>query len=371
MSISRKGGRLVIRDLGSKNGSYVDGERVVDSIGRPSDEPPRVVRFGSTLALFVPDIAPFLDEGVTVKEQVVVGPALRRVLLSIEAFARTDKTIHLVGETGVGKELGARAYHAALGNASRPFVAVNCAAVPPTIAERLLFGAKRGAYSGADTDTEGFVQAAHGGTLFLDEVAELDATLQAKLLRVLETGEVARLGATRTERVDLRVCTATNVDLRERVAAGTFRRDLYYRLGRPSVTIPPLRERPEEIPYLVHLALANVDPAIRAHPELVDECLRRPWPGNVRELIVEARCAAQLALVSGHRVVRSSTLAVTAGRALVASGERSDAEQALPALEDSVVDAALDVSAGNVSEAARRLGIHRAKLRRVLQKRGK
>ena len=148
------------------------------------------------------------------------------------------------GESGSGKELASASFsRAASRGGASPFIGVNCAAVPAGLAERLLFGARKGAFSGATGDVQGYIQAADGGTLFLDEVAELDLRVQAKLLRVLETREVLPLGATRAERVELRVCVAAHADLAEQVTAGRFREDLYYRVGRPVVRIPPLRER--------------------------------------------------------------------------------------------------------------------------------
>jgi transcriptional regulator with PAS, ATPase and Fis domain len=256
--------------------------------------------------------------------------------------------------------------------ASAPFVAVNCAAVPEGLAERLLFGARRGAYSGAATDQAGYIQAADGGTLFLDEIAELDLRVQAKLLRVLETREVLPLGATRPEPVELRVCVAAHANLREEVRAERFREDLYYRVGRPEVLIPPLRERVDELSWLIAAEVARVDPALKVSVRLVEACALRPWPGNVRELLGEARRAAHRALSAGKAEVGEEELALEAGERLSDRPAKDPgAEARIITLQDdeTKIAAALAESGGNVTQAARTLGVHRNQLRRWLSKR--
>jgi transcriptional regulator with PAS, ATPase and Fis domain len=186
--------------------------------------------------------------------------------------------------------------------------------VPQNLAEALLFGARRGAYSGA-TDAEGYVAAADGGTLFLDEVAELDLIVQAKLLRVLETREVLALGATRPKAVRFRLCSASHRDLRDEVTSGRMREDLYFRLGRPELTLPPLRRRPEEVAFLLETEARKVAPGLGVHVSLVEACLLRPWPGNIRELLVETRAAAQTALLRGAPRVEARHLSPLAGHA--------------------------------------------------------
>lgn len=229
-----------VTDLDSRNGTFVGGLRVVDK--RSSLEPP-LLRVGRCLLWAVSDVRPFRG-GVTLEPSgVVLGGLLRRAWAEIELLGRSGHTLCLRGESGSGKELAARAFHELHGATAAPFVGVNCAAIPEGLAERLLFGARKGAFSGATGDVQGYIKAADGGTLFLDEVAELDLRVQAKLLRVLETREVLPLGATRAESVELRVCVASHADLAAQVAAGKFREDLYYRLGRPVVVIPPLRQR--------------------------------------------------------------------------------------------------------------------------------
>jgi transcriptional regulator with GAF, ATPase, and Fis domain len=269
-------------------------------------------------------------------------------------------------------------------------VAVNCAAIPHAIAERLLFGAKRGAYSGA-ADAPGYVQEADGSTLFLDEIAEIDPQVQAKLLRVLESHEVLPLGASKPHKVDVAFCSATNKDLRALVAAGMLREDLYFRIGRPAVALPALRNRPEEIPALIAHQLAALSPAPTAHVSLVEQCLLRPWPGNVRELLTEVHAAAHAALADGGRV-EARHLAATAGS--VFGGAMPDARPAPPERPTPVppgpapldgprrrpprddaewrqrIEESLRANAGNVAGTARALGLHRTQLRRLLERYG-
>ena len=306
------GGRFTVHDLGSRNGTAVDGQRIH---GAHTSASARVLRAGGTVALLCADIRPFLT-GVSVSDELVMGPALRAAWDAIGRAARSTSTLHVSGESGTGKELAARAFHQRGPRARGPFVAVNCAAIPEGVAERLLFGARKGAYSGAASDADGYLQAAHDGTLFLDEIAELHLTVQAKLLRVLETREVLALGAAQPRPVNLSVCSATHRELRAEVAAGRLRADLYFRIGRPDVALPPLRERLEEIPWLIARELGRADAALTAQAAFVESCLLRPWPGNLRELLAEVRSAAQQALAAGSAEVTEQHLAPQAGRAL-------------------------------------------------------
>ncbi|HWO19587.1 MAG TPA: sigma 54-interacting transcriptional regulator, partial [Kofleriaceae bacterium] len=251
-----------------------------------------------------------------------------------------------------------------------------------------LFGAKRGAYSGAVTDAPGYVEEAEGSTLFLDEIAELESQVQAKLLRVLESQEILPLGAARPRKIDFALCSATNKDLRALVSAGALREDLYYRIGRPAVMLPALRNRPEEIPAIIAQQLAALTPAPAAHVSLVEQCLLRPWPGNVRELITELRAAVHAALADGNRV-EARHLAPTAGSVLgsampEARSAPSDPGLLVPPAQEGSkrratrddeewrqrIEAALRAHTGNVAATARALGLHRTQLRRMLERYG-
>ena len=351
-------GRFHVRDLASRNGTFVDGAAAPDG---PVPDGARLIRVGDTLLVLRDDAQPFVGAVVRLDDDAIVGPLLQAVHDEIASIAHSAEVLCLLGETGAGKEVAARAFHAASPAARGPFVAVNCASIPAALAERLLFGARKGAYSGADSDVQGLVQAADGGTLFLDEIVELPADVQAKLLRVIETRQVTPLGATQPRTVQMRLLSAGHADLRAAVAAGRFREDLYYRVARPMVSVPALRERLEDIPWLVQSVLARAEPGLTAHVSLVEQAMLRPWPGNVRELRAEIAEAARRAARAGEELVRSSHLDPAAGMPLVALEGRGATR-----LEAAGVEAALREARGNVTEAARRLRLHRNQLRRWL-----
>jgi transcriptional regulator with GAF, ATPase, and Fis domain len=223
------------------------------------------------------------------QEIVGSGPAIKKVLQQVEQVARTTSSVLLMGETGSGKELVARAIHRLSLRQKKPLITVNCASLPPSLIESELFGREKGAFTGALTRQAGRFEIADGSTLFLDEIGELPLELQGKLLRVLEEGRFERLGSTRTIRVDVRVIAATHRDIKKEAALGNFREDLYYRINVFPIEIPPLRERAEDIPLLVW-AFVNefserMGKKIRTVTRKTIESLQRyPWPGNVREL---------------------------------------------------------------------------------------
>ncbi len=217
------------------------------------------------------------------------NPAFQSILTMAAKAARTDTTILITGETGTGKELLAQEIHRLSRRASRPFVVVNCAALSETLLESELFGHARGAFTGADQAKPGFFEIANGGTIFLDEIGDVSPTFQLKLLRVLQQGEYNRVGDTRVYHTDVRVLAATNQNLSDAVRAGRFRADLYYRLNVVHLHLPPLRERKDDIPALVHFFLQKCSqrlnrPAPRLSPEALQLLERHDWPGNVREL---------------------------------------------------------------------------------------
>ncbi len=381
--VALQGSRFLVTDLGSQNGTACDGAPISPNV---PVEVERVIRIGDSLIGVCQAVLPLLEKGVRIDNGMVLSPALQDLLATIKQAAQFGETLHITGESGTGKELFARAFHEHGPQRKGPFVPVNCAAIPQSLAERLLFGARRGAYSGAHADAEGYVQAAAGGTLFLDEVGDLDLNVQAKLLRTLESREVLPLGANRPQAIgELHLCSATNKDLKAQVAAGAFREDLYYRIGRPMVAIPPLRKRTEEIPWLIDAVLRRTTSAPPVHTSLVEACLLLPWPGNVRELLVEVRSAAQSATFQRCPRVESRHLPAGAGTFLHASsdsiGEQisspppvshppAAAPKALDPAEHARLEAALRQNRGNVSGAARSLGIHRTQLRRLLERHG-
>ncbi len=337
-----------VDDLNSRNGTRVDG---VALKGSRTFSGPKVVTVGNSLLWLLPDGHHLLGRAVEVRAQHVLGPSMQTTWEAIRRIAEVSQTLHLLGESGTGKELAARHFHACVAP-DGPFIAVNCAGIPEGIAERLFFGARKGAFSGADRDAEGYLQAADRGTLFLDEIGELEPQVQAKLLRVLETREVLPLGANRGVEVHFKLCSATHRELRDEVANGDFREDLYFRLGRPVVTLAPLRERLEEVPWLLTRAIGPVQVS------LVEACSLRAWPGNVRELQIEVRSA--LAAAAGTKV-GAEHLAADAGRRLEPAAAKT---QLAP--DDAQIRQALASNAGNVSAAARALKLHRTQLRRWL-----
>jgi formate hydrogenlyase transcriptional activator len=224
-------------------------------------------------------------------EQTIVGSsdALKYVLFRIDQVSPTNATVLLLGETGTGKGLIARSIHEHSSRRHRSFVVVDCGALPASLIESELFGRERGAFTGAHTSQAGRFEVANGGTLFLDEIGELPLELQPKLLRVLQSGQIERLGSTRTAKVDVRVVAATNRNLAEEVRCGRFRRDLFYRLNVFPVTVPALRERREDLPALVHHLIDRLSrqlgkPIARIAPGTMRAVERHDWPGNIREL---------------------------------------------------------------------------------------
>jgi transcriptional regulator with GAF, ATPase, and Fis domain len=235
----------------------------------------------------------YLREEIKLKSvhEEIIGrsQAMKQVLVQVEQVARTDTTVLILGETGTGKELLAQAIYRLSSRANMPLVKVNCASLPPTLIESELFGREKGAYTGALTRMIGRFEVADGATLFLDEIGEVPQEVQSKLLRVLEEGRFERLGSTSTKKVDVRVIAATNRNLATEVGEGKFRRDLYYRLNVFPIAVPPLRERPEDIPLLAWAFVKQFEKQMGKRIDHIprknmEALLKHPWPGNAREL---------------------------------------------------------------------------------------
>ncbi len=291
-------GRWHVQDLGSSNGTYVDGRRLT---GAGAFEAPRVLRVGGSVFFFEPDLAR-LDGREDLRDgDYVCGAALRHVQREALDAAELGKSLHVTGESGTGKERVAEWYHHKGPRVRGELVTLNCAAIPKELAESMLFGAERGAHSGAHAATRGHLREAHGGVLFLDEVAELALEVQAKLLRALETKTVIPLGATAPRPADVAVVSATNADVRAAAGAGRFRHDLIPRLAQREVHLPPLRARPEEIPFLIQLERARQAGAPPASARFVEACLLRRWALNVRELFIAVDRAAAAARAAGSK----------------------------------------------------------------------
>ncbi len=288
------GSAWTLVDLQSRNGTYVDGRRLE---GEVRVAQPTVVRAGATVFLVEPDVSRFLTGTVVVNDR-VTGPAMHKVLGAIGRAAQAGATLLIVGETGTGKEHAARTFHAA-GRPRGPLETVNCAAIPESLAESILFGARKGAYSGAQ-ELPGHFAAADKGVLFLDEIGTLNPDIQAKVLRAIEHKTIQPLGAATPRKVDVLICGATNEDLAAAIDRGEFRRDLYARLAQEVVVLPPLHERREEIPHLIRLAVPSETlPGLRISAGFVEACLLRAWPTNVRGLLAAVGRAARHAVAEG------------------------------------------------------------------------
>jgi two-component system response regulator PilR (NtrC family) len=314
------------------------------------------------------------------KEQRLLGESapLVQVRALLGKVARTQAPVHIFGESGSGKELAARLIHDQGPRRDKPFVPVNCGAIPETLMESELFGYRKGAFTGAHEDRHGFFQAAHGGTLFLDEIAELPLHMQVLLLRAIQEKRVRRVGATQEEAVDARIICATNQSLAALVEAGRFRRDLYYRLNVVDLTLPPLRDCREDIPLIAaaileRLAAQNGVPVPRISASAMDELMRYDFPGNVRELenILERALA-----LSGAEDLALHRIAAEEGEGDDAPAARAGAtpDVPLPAYLDRLEREAILVALGktgfNRTAAARLLGITFRQLRYRMQRLG-
>jgi transcriptional regulator with GAF, ATPase, and Fis domain len=306
------------------------------------------------------------------------SPAMTRLVEEVHKIRSSDVTVLVTGESGTGKELVARAIHALSSRRAKVFVPFNCTAVPKELSEGYLFGYRRGAFTGAVTDSPGVIRTAAGGTLFLDEIGDLPLDLQPKLLRFLQEGEIQPLGEQRPAKVDVRIIAATNTDLEEMLASGRFREDLYYRLNVIRLRVPPLRERRSEIPsivsyYINHYAAKFGRKDIQITPPAVDLLMVCDWPGNVRQLcneiqriVARAEDGAMLTpdqLSPELKRTASPISPPTAAAALSAvptsSPQNITLADALADVERRMIADALRRHNGNISRAARELGLTR------------
>jgi sigma-54 dependent transcriptional regulator, acetoin dehydrogenase operon transcriptional activator AcoR len=314
-AITRVGVIVEIRDQESRNGTFVNGARVTSSMLQPGD----IVRIGDTL----------LELGDTPArppraEPTLVGtaPAFLEAVALADRVAPSDLPVVILGETGTGKDVLAQHIHARSGRRG-PIVAVNCAALAGDLVESTLFGHRRGAFTGATSDSQGLFLEAQGGTLFLDEIGELDLAHQAKLLRAVDAREIIPVGGTRCVRTDARVISATNIELAARVADGRFRSDLYARLAGAIIRMPPLRARRGDILALAERFLGQASPTVerRLSGPAAERLLLHPWPRNVRELLSTMR---RLALELGDRTeVRRADVDAVLEVPVVATGEEA------------------------------------------------
>ncbi len=305
----------------------------------------------------------------------VIGAStvMRELFALLNRVAPSDATIMLQGETGTGKEAIAEAIHARSQRSNQNFVVVDCGAIPHNLIGSELFGHVRGAYTGASSDKQGLVETAHGGTLFLDEIGELALDLQPQLLRVLEKGEVRRVGATQSVKVDLRILAASHRDLLSMVRAGEFREDLYYRLAVVKAVVPPLRARPDDLPGLVdHFAQEFGRGTMAVSSELLAELRHHDWPGNVRELrnVVQRALSLGTTGLADRQPMRAVPSQALADDEAFDKPFKQAKAQLVESFEREYLKRLLDRNNGNISRAANEAGIDRNYIHRLVKKYG-
>lgn len=293
--------------------------------------------------------------------------AIQPVLSLIERVKNTRVTTLIQGESGTGKELVARALHYGSRFSDRPFIAVNCGAIPENLLESELFGVVKGAFTGADVNRAGFFEAAHGGTLFLDEIGTASESVQTRLLRAIQEKQIRKVGATQTQSVDVRIIAATNTPLRTLCDNGSFRLDLYYRLNVIHIDLPPLRERLSDLPLLCEHLLKKYSkefgiPAPKLSENIQAQLHTYSWPGNIREL----ENVVQRWILSGQQLIEDSLLPISEGQSTELQSEQSAPFLSLNAVEKQHISRVLAHVKGNKSKAARILGIDRKTLGRKL-----
>jgi DNA-binding NtrC family response regulator len=366
---------ILVRDLGSTNGTYIGPTRIHEAVITTLTD----ITLGGTRITVEPSTKQRVDVGFADHFGPLVGtsPKMRRVFGILEKVAATPLSVIILGETGTGKEVLAKAIHDHSPRKGKPFVVLDCASIPPTLAESLLFGQEKGSPPGSTGATEGRKGAfaeANEGTLFLDELGELPMDLQPKVLRALSEKQVKRVGGTTTEPIDVRVLAATRRDLGAEMNAGRFRSDLYFRIAQVRIELPALRERLADLPFLVEDICKRVDreeqaPAVLAWIE--QRLASHDWPGNVRELVNVVSVAATLADTPGA-IDDVLTLARSPGEAAsgpaTAFGEAK--RMAIAGFERDYFIGLAKRAKGNVSEMARQSGMERHHVRAYLRKYG-
>ncbi|HEU4613956.1 MAG TPA: sigma 54-interacting transcriptional regulator [Kofleriaceae bacterium] len=364
-----------LRDLGSTNGTYVKGVRVVDAFIAPGS----TIQVGKSAITFVP-----LDDAVAMPlwnearlHNLIGGSAaMRHMFELINRFAQSDATVLIQGETGAGKELVADAIHQCSPRRNEPFVVLDCSAIPEQLFEAQLFGHEVGAFTGAVKSTPGVFEMAHGGTLFLDEIGELPLDVQAKLLRAVETRKVRRLGGTKVFASDVRLVAATNRDLAAEVNRGNFRADLYYRLAVARLAVPALRERRDDLPLLVEhflrqlsVSSGNRDP--RLPDDFLARAMRHTWPGNVREL---RNAVERAVLLPNHPGVAFEAPPKKEGTGFghvdIDVPFKVAKQKLVDEFDRRYLEALLEAHDGNISAAARAAGIERMSIYKMIRRLG-
>jgi two-component system response regulator GlrR len=380
LAITPRAEGIALRDLASTNGSWLAGKVRLQEALVPSGTLVQVGRSELRVETLAEQVAEPLSPLPAFGRLIGVSPAMRAIFALLERVAPTDETVLITGETGTGKEFCAQSIAERSPRAQRPFVVVDCGAIPPNLLESELFGHARGAFTSAHSDYAGAFERAQSGTIFLDEIGELPLELQTRLLRAVEQRTIRRVGGGRDLALDLRIIAATNRCLEEEINRGAFRADLYYRLSVVQVRMPPLRERPDDLEPLARLLLDELGAAGRVtlDPALGDQLRGYAWPGNVRELRNHLRRLALGAAealgppsasvagdASAAEPAPASSLALDLGVSF-----KDAKEQAVGRFERAYLEALLRQAAGNISQAARLAQTDRTYLSRLLLKHG-
>ncbi|MBP8811407.1 MAG: sigma 54-dependent Fis family transcriptional regulator [Kofleriaceae bacterium] len=362
-----------LRDLESTNGTHVRGVRVVEGYIQPGS----TIGVGKSAITFTP-LADAVALPLWTEPRLcgLIGgsPAMRHLFELIERFARSDATVLIQAETGTGKELVADAIHQRSPRARGPFQVLDCSAIPEQLFEDQIFGHEQGSFTGAGKATMGVFEAAHGGTLFLDEIGELPLDVQSKLLRAVETRRIRRIGSTKAIQCDVRIVAATNRDLAVEVNRGTFRSDLFYRLAVAKLTIPPLRERKEDLPLLVSYFLRQLEGVeLAALPQdFMDRAARHAWPGNVREL---RNAVERAALLPHHPALQVEPQSVAQhggdwATIDVTTPFKVAKQKLVDEFDRRYLETLLELHDGNISAAARAAGIDRMSIYKMMRRLG-
>lgn len=334
-----------------------------DYIAKPFDLDVMIDAVERAVAIRGDEEAEAEEEDLPETEMIGVSPAMVEIYKTVSHVAPTDATVIIEGETGTGKELAARMIHRYSGRASQPFVPVDCASIAPSLLESELFGAMRGAFTGADRDRQGVFEAANRGTVFLDEIGDIELNFQLKLLRFLQEREIRPVGSSRSKEVDVRVVAATNRDLQRMVDEGKFREDLWFRLNVVRIVMPPLHERRVDIPLLVRFYANKYNSRYDRDVKLMDSGVKalqnHTWPGNVRQL----QHVVERLVILADRIDAASVR-----EALTAMESREKPVDTLAEAEEDQIRRVLTATGGNKSKAAQVLGIERKTLYRKLER---
>jgi len=364
---------VVVKDVGSKNGTYYDGARITEArlgagaimrIGGPA---------GTELGIELAH-APAIEPSTADCFGPLIGraPGMRSIFTVLERTAPSTATILILGETGTGKEICAQAIHAASPRKQAPFVVIDCGAIPHHLIEAELFGHKKGAFTDASSERIGAFEAAQGGTLFLDEIGELPLDLQPKILRVVESRSIQRLGESTRRPIDVRLVAATHRDLENEVAEGRFRQDLFYRLAVVTVRLPPLRDRGDDVVHLAHHLLETLghpDAIDLESPDITNALLAYAWPGNVRELRNALERTVHLGAAHGIPLASTPRPSIPPPPAEDLPFKEAK-DNLVVAFERAYVERLMSKYPGNISAAAREADIDRNYLYRLLKKHG-